>query len=239
MSRLQKFTSVFGENWLVGRHLLPELTRIGRQQRGTVLDLACGESPFRDCFPLADRYLRVDRQPRDSEVVSGDMLSVPLPDASADMILLFQAITDVPYPVEVLREARRLLRSDGRLLVFESMAYPEHDAPYDYYRLMPEGLRVLARDAGLQVHECMPMGGLFTRFASLWNTFVMGQLKRHALLRPLARVGIAGGNLFCCGLDRLASHPRLASDYLAILGRSEPAAAADAMHAHHLRITHG
>ena len=42
-------------------------------------------------------------------------------------------------------------------------------------------------------------------------------LKIYVLLRPLAYLGVACGNLLCYGLDLLAPHPRLASDYLAVL----------------------
>ncbi len=217
MSRLAKFSSIFGENWVIGRYLLPALTTLGQEQRGVLLDLACGESPFREYFPAVQAYLRVDRNPLDPDVTPGDMLAIPLDSQSVDVILLFQAMTDVPYPVEVLKEVKRVLKPGGKLLVFESMAYPEHDAPDDFYRLMPEGLRVLAADAGLHLEECIRLGGLFTRFASLWNTFVMGGLKQLGLLRPLGHLGVAGGNLLCYGLDRLAPYPRLASDYLAVL----------------------
>lgn len=101
--------------------------------------------------------------------------------------------------------------------MFESMAYPEHDAPYDFYRLMPEGLRALAMEAGLKLQECNLLGGLFARFALLWNTFVMGGLKRHWVLKPFALLGIAACNLFCYTLDRVVPHPRLAPDYLALI----------------------
>jgi SAM-dependent methyltransferase len=217
MKRLNKFTSVLGENWVVGRYLLPELRRLGQAQNGALLDLACGESPFRSFFPKVGAYLRVDRNALDSEVTPGDMLAIPLANGSVDAVLLFQAITDVPNPVDVLKEARRVLRPGGRLLVFESMAYPEHDAPHDFYRLMPEGLRMLGADAGLELRECIRLGGLFTRFATLWSTFLMGGLKAHAVLRPIAHLGVVCGNLLCYGLDRLAPHPHLASDYLAVL----------------------
>jgi SAM-dependent methyltransferase len=217
MNRLAKFNSVFGENWVVGRFLLPELKRLGVKQRGVLLDLACGESPFRCYFPRVDAYLRIDRSSMDPEVTHGDMRAIPLATQSVDVIMLFQAITDVPKTVDVLKEARRVLKPEGLLLVFESMAYPEHDAPYDFYRLMPEGLRALAADAGLNLRDCRRLGGLFTRFASLWNSFVMGELKRYVVLRPLAHLGVAGCNLLCYALDRMAPHPRLASDYLAEL----------------------
>lgn len=217
MGRLVKFTSLFGENWVTGRYILPELERIGNQQQGTVLDLACGESPFRRWFPNAKAYLRVDRSSADPEVMLGDMRSIPLEDSSVDMVLLFQAVTDVPNPIDVLKESKRVLRQGGQILIFESMAYPEHDAPYDFFRIMPDGLRSLASEAGLEVKECIRLGGLFTRFASLWNSCVMGGLKQYLIFRPVASLGIAVGNLLCYGLDRLAPHPNLASDYLALI----------------------
>jgi SAM-dependent methyltransferase len=217
MDRLSKFASIFGENWVVGRYLLPQMTRLGGGQQGILLDLACGESPFRSFFPDVATYLRVDRNPVDSEVIKGDMLSIPRGNDSVDIVLLLQAITDVPQPLEVLKEVRRVLKPGGQALLFESMAYPEHDSPFDFYRLMPEGLRSLAEEAGFSMYRCIRLGGLFTRFASLWNTFVMGQLMRYTLLKPLAYLGIAGCNLLCYILDRLFPHPRLASDYLAIL----------------------
>lgn len=217
MKRLQKFTSVFGENWVIGRYLLPALERIGGPQSGVVLDLACGESPFRQYFREASQYLRVDRDSSDAEVIRGDMGRVPLPDGSVDVVLLSQALTDVPDPSAVLKEVRRLLRNGGSVIVFESMCYPEHDAPHDYYRLMPEGLRVVAGTAGLQAREFIRLGGLFTRFASLWNTFLMGGLMRYRALAPVASLGVAAANVVCYALDRAAPHPRLASDYLAVL----------------------
>lgn len=227
MSRLRKFESVFGENWVVGRYLLPALERIGRTQSGVVLDLACGESPFRKCFPKARQFLRVDRDPLDAEVIRGDMGSVPLPDLSVDAVLLCQAITDVPDPSAVLKEARRMLRMGGTVIVFESMCYPEHDAPHDYFRLMPEGLRSMAEAAGLQMRECIRLGGVFTRFASLWNSCLMGGLMRYRVLWPVGLIGVAAANLVCYAFDRMAPHPRLASDYLAVLAMTDAASDGD------------
>lgn len=216
-TRLAKFTSVFGENWVTGRYLLPRLRMLGRAHYNTVLDLACGDSPYRGFFINVDRYVRVDRAPRDPGVIDGDMRAIPMPDHSVDVVILSQALSDVPVPAEVLRELARVLVPGGRAVIFESMCYPEHDMPHDYYRLMPAGLEWLAGECDLRVEDLAYLGGLFTRFASLWNGCVMGALKRFRVLRPIAALGIATGNVSCYTLDRLAMHPRLASDYLAIL----------------------
>ena len=74
-----------------------------------------------------DKYLRVDRNPLDPDVTRGDMLAIPLASQSVDVVLLFQAITDVPNPLAVLKEVRRVLKQGGQLLVFESMDYRERD----------------------------------------------------------------------------------------------------------------
>ena len=181
------------------------------------MDLACGTSPFRRYFPRAQAYIRVDKVPADSGVISGDMLSIPLAEKSVDTVLLFQAISDVRAPLNVLKEVERVLRPEGCVIVFESMAYPEHDLPLDFYRIMPEGLRDLAEQAGLRMVECTRLGGLFTRFGSLWNTFVMGRLGQIIVFRPIAYIGIMAANVVCYGLDSISPHRRLASDYLAVL----------------------
>jgi SAM-dependent methyltransferase len=217
LSRIDKFSSVLGENWITGRYLLPWLASIGQARTGIVLDMACGESPFRFCFNNAKAYIRIDRKAYDPGVLVGDLLAIPLPESSVDVMLLCQAITDSPYPADVLNEVRRVLRPRGVVIVFESMCYPEHDLPFDYFRLMPEGLRVLGKHAGLRMTECVRLGGLFTRFSMLWNTFLMGRLKRNTVLKPIAHTGILFGNLLFFALDRLFLHPRLASDYVAVL----------------------
>lgn len=217
MRRRESFSLAWGTNWVVGRDLLPALRRLGAGECGDVLDLGCGESPFRDAFPRARHYTRVDRVALDPEVRLGDMLAIPAPDGDFDVVLVLQALTDVPRMDLALREIRRVLRPGGRLILFESMCYPEHDAPHDYYRLMPDGLRWLAVETAFVVEELTPLGGLFARFVSLWNSFLMGGIARWAPARPLAVIGISIGNLAARGLDLLLPHPRLAPDYLAVL----------------------
>ena len=220
MDRKENFLRLWGANWLAGRYLLPELRAIGAAQSNTViLDLACGESPFRDCFPTASRYIRVDRYATDAEVIAGDMLAIPLPDASVDCVLLFQAITDVPRPWDVLIEIKRVLRPGGSLLIYESVSYPEHDAPYDYYRLMPEGLRYWAKTEGFSITRIRYLGGLATRLASIWSKIFLGRLVHYRATRPLGYVLTALGNVIFYSMAHFESDGPRASDYLAILER--------------------
>ncbi|MDR3088269.1 MAG: class I SAM-dependent methyltransferase [Desulfobulbaceae bacterium] len=217
MNRLGSYHHIWGANWCTGRFLLPQLARLGREPGLVALDLACGESPFRAYFPTLKRYVRLDRFSRDKEVIIADMVNIPIRPASVDIVLLFQAISDCPDVITVLTEARRLLRPGGRLILFESMDYPEHDMPHDYYRLMPAGLRWAANKADLRLRELVYLGGLGTRCATLWNTLFMGKILSLPLIGFLGRFGIISGNIFCYCLDRIMPHPRLAANYLAVL----------------------
>lgn len=224
MTRIRKFTSVFGEAWVVGRYLIPRIRALGEARHEVVLDLACGESPFRGYFGSTESYLRMDRHSDDRDVTVADMHAIPLDCDCVDLVILFQALSDVPEPSAVLKEIGRVLRPGGRVAIFESMSYPEHDMPFDFYRIMPKGLDWIARESGFETEECVYLGGLFTRFASLWADFIMGGAKRYRILRPITSIGTALGNIACYAMDKLVMRNTLASDYFAVLRlkRTEP-----------------
>ena len=218
MKRLDRFRRIWGENYLIGKALFPRLAEWGaRQKERVVLDVGAGESPFRAWFSEAGRYIRVDFTPADNEVIAGEATDLPIENKSVDCVLLFQMLSDVPEPRDILKEAYRVLRPGGVVLIFETMSYPEHDLPHDYYRILPQGLAHLAEGCCFSVVTCDRLGGLFARFAQLWNVFLMARLAQVSLFAPPARLGIVLANMLCLTLDRLVPAPRLGTDYWAVL----------------------
>lgn len=59
------------------------------------------------------------------ELVEGDIDALPLPDLSFDVVVLSQALHHVDVPERALREARRVLVPEGRLLVIDLLAHGE------------------------------------------------------------------------------------------------------------------
>jgi ubiquinone/menaquinone biosynthesis C-methylase UbiE len=91
-----------------GRYTVPAARRVGASGRLFALDL----------HPLALRY--VDKAARRARLhnvhgLLSDGLPVPLPDASVDVVLLYNTLHDVGAPADVLRELHRVLRPDGVL----------------------------------------------------------------------------------------------------------------------------
>lgn len=105
---------------------------------GDLLDVGCGRG--RVLKLLASRANRaigvdIDSDARDiarAELLlaglpncslrQGDMYRLPFDDADFDTIVLDDVLTDAEHPVHVLREARRLLRPAGRLLLLLEIA---------------------------------------------------------------------------------------------------------------------
>lgn len=88
----------------------------------------------------------------------GDMNDLPLPDDSADTLLLLHALTYTRTPERAFSEAARVLRPGGQLLAV-TLAEHRHEkavAPFDHQNLgfSPETLEDLCATAGLDAAHC-------------------------------------------------------------------------------------
>jgi SAM-dependent methyltransferase len=217
-STIEAFTNLSGTSWLQGRRLLPLLTRHGESTTGAVLDLGCGASPFKPLFGKSKRYIRMDRDQIDSDViVIEDPLALPLPPDSVEVVLVFRMLGDLPDLVGVLQELQRVIVPGGRILAYETMSFPQHDLPHDYWRVLPAGLTWAAGRAGLEVREIEYLGGYFGQLAMHWNHYIIGALGGAIILRQFSMLGRALGNVTFGALDRIMPRPKLATDYFACL----------------------
>ncbi|MEX2496188.1 MAG: metalloregulator ArsR/SmtB family transcription factor [Woeseia sp.] len=106
---------------------------------GDLLDIGCGRGRMLKLLASrANRAIGVDidadaRQLARTELMlaglpncslrQGDMYRLPFADSEFDTIILDDVLADARKPVQVLIEARRLLRSNGRLLVLQELGH--------------------------------------------------------------------------------------------------------------------
>lgn len=107
---------------------------------GTLVDIGTGTGRMLELFaPRADRAVGVDRSSEmlrlarvklehagiaGASLRQGDMYSLPLPDRSADSIILHQVLHYAQQPGAAIAEAARILAANGRLLVID---FAQHD----------------------------------------------------------------------------------------------------------------
>lgn len=77
-----------------------------------------------------------------------DAHSVGFKDNVFDLVIIDQVLEHVRYPIKVLEEAYRVLRTNGFVITGVPMLVPIHAEPEDYWRFTRSGLNLLLTDSG-------------------------------------------------------------------------------------------
>jgi len=107
-------------------HLVPRvrIADLGAGE-GTVSQLLARKAEHIYCIDNSPKMVEVGQALakkqgiRNLEYLVGDIEKVPLPDASVDIALMSQALHHAIRPVEAVREAHRILKPGGRLLILD------------------------------------------------------------------------------------------------------------------------
>jgi SAM-dependent methyltransferase len=143
--------SLLGLMWnppTLSRFLLERALRSALKGRfaGKVLEVGVSTLYSRQKLMQFESYVTVDLNKIAKPSIVGDAHRLPLADKTFDTILIFEVLEHCPEPALVLNECRRVLVEMGHLFLSTRFLYPQHDAPYDYFRFTEESLRYLLRD---------------------------------------------------------------------------------------------
>ena len=132
---------------------------------GLTIDVGCGERPFERVLPPP--YIGIDYTTADAHPdcrASADAL--PMRTGRASVVVSTQYLEHADDPALVLREARRVLRGGGVLLLSTHGVFPHHGHPRGYWRWTEEGLRRQIAAAGFSVERIHRQGDLVGRTAA-------------------------------------------------------------------------
>jgi SAM-dependent methyltransferase len=131
------------------RFLAPRLSRLN----GALLDVGCGEMPFRMLLGPGLKYTGIDVPRADSfgmrqnpDIVDFDGRVIPFPDASFDNVLCTEVLEHVEDPTGLVAEMLRVLRPGGTLLATVPFSARVHHAPYDFHRFTRFQLTAMFRN---------------------------------------------------------------------------------------------
>lgn len=161
---------------------------------GTLLDVGCGEKPYKSLFPAVENYIGLEYPPARLQEwtnatadVWAEAQSLPIQAGKADAILSTQVLEHLPDPVAFFHESFRVLRPGGILILTTNQEWGIHKAPYDFYRYTRYGLEYLARNAGLRIVALEARGGFWVMMgqriaAYLFDRWVARFRKNHKIV---------------------------------------------------------
>lgn len=186
------------EVYVAKKYIADALRRALPRLSGTVLDIGCGEMPYRDLIlsapSRAERYVGLDLEGgeyamRRSPDVFWNGREIPLGPASVDCALAIEVLEHCPEPGSVLAEAFRVLRPGGLFFFTVPFLWPLHDVPHDEYRYTPFALERLLRTAGFDDISVAAQGGWDASLAqmlALWVRRRPMSKRRRAIVQRLA-----------------------------------------------------
>jgi len=196
--------------WLATVDLHRDLREVLGTLDGRVLDVGCGEQPYRGWLAEGCDYTGVD-------VADGPGVSAvirpgrpwPLDDGSYDSVLCTQVLEHDSDPEHTLAEIERVLAPGGRAVVTVPFAYNEHAMPHDYRRYSAVGASA-AVGAWLEVVEVRKEALAGSLLGALWLNWIEHAIGRSRVLQlvraPLLPVWILYCllvNLVCRAVDLL------------------------------------
>jgi len=131
---------------------------------------------------------RVGLQER-AQVVEGNVMSVPLADATMDAVVSQESFCHVPDPAKALSEAFRILRKDGRLaftgwIANEPLSTDDSQLMWDGMSIQPlrsiPDYRKLVEGAGFKINSVTDLTGE-------WGPILKERLAMYQRLREEAR----------------------------------------------------
>lgn len=141
--------------------------------RYRVLDVGCGIKPYYPFFePYAGAYVGVDIEHPGADL-DGSVESLPVPDASFDLVLCTQVLEHSVDPDQAVRELWRVTRPGGRVLASTHGVQCYHPSPEDYWRWTHVGLEQLFRRNGSWREVTItPAGGTTSCLAAMTDIYV-------------------------------------------------------------------
>jgi len=145
----------------------------------TVLDFGCGGGDILLALKCGDRFGVEPSEAARAMAISNGIESVPIladiPDARVDVVITHHALEHCTRPLDELREMRRVLKPEGRLIVLVPLddwrtqrTYNSTDINHHLYAWTPQLLGNLLADAGFHVERLDILTHAWPPFVRTW-----------------------------------------------------------------------
>jgi len=153
--------------------------------KGTVLDLGCGEMPYKEYIMNKNqkiiKYIGIDiKNSEHHQVIKPDLYwnakKIPLTSNTVDSIIATEFFEHISNIDQILLECFRVLKRNGIIFFTIPFLWPLHETPHDQYRYTPYSLERLLKNAGFRNITIKTLGSYHASLAQMiciWLNGVM------------------------------------------------------------------
>ena len=160
---------------------------------GRLLDVGCGQMPFRHLLPTGASYTGIDipaassfGMQQNADIVEFDGTRIPFPDNHFDAVLCTEVLEHAMAPEALIAEMHRVLRPGGSLVMTVPFAARVHHIPYDFHRFTRYRLaQMFAAFGNVSIDE------RGNDLAVIANKIIVATIRQLSPLRlPLLLIGV-------------------------------------------------
>ncbi len=205
-----KYTDALGHTIFHPQFIMLGMTKSGidiikklSNKNKTLLDIGCGRMPYRKLIePKLKKYVGLDYKPvaklYKSELQPdfyGDAHKLPFKTGAFDIAAMLQSIEYFADPGLAIKEAGRVLKKSGYLVITSPFMYPLHDIPFDRYRLTETQLRDFLKASAFQIVKIDAQGGFFDFAIQTFLVFCFKSAQKNLIVLMLALILVAPLNI--------------------------------------------
>lgn len=174
---------------LANELLLREVLKAAPYIKGSLLDIGCGEKPYKDIFSSQIKFyagmdLPQTLHSKHAVDVFANAHLLPFKENIFDTVLCLEVLEHVEKPLEVLKGIYEVLREGGVLVLSVPQNYWLHKDPVDFYRFTREGLiEVVKKQTGFTINYINSIGGTREFFVDFICKYILIKLNTGILGR--------------------------------------------------------
>lgn len=177
-------------NWLIHQiHDAALMEVLNRYAKGVLLDIGCGEKPYRNLTDeLVSSHFGLDHPGSFHNITEIDIFAnayaTGFASNSIDTVLCTFVLEHLEDPQNAIKEIYRILRPGGYLILSVPLYWHLHEEPRDFYRYTKYGLMHLFTTTGFEIVEIKPLAGFIVTFGKELVYF-LNRLRRGPVKYPV------------------------------------------------------
>jgi len=169
------------QDFIVMHFLLEDLENvISEYSKGLLLDIGCGNKPYEELFHgKINSYIGCDVVQSDLQRVDVicEATNLDFESEVFDTVFSTQVIEHVNDPFLMLKEAYRVMKKGGVIIVSAPFCWELHEEPYDFFRYSKYGLKSMFENSGFEVKLIKENGGKWAAVSQLWLNMIYSTFK--------------------------------------------------------------